>query len=51
MTMYSVSYIASVWVEADSKDEAIDIAVAEWEEHRWGAWEAVEVSLEDKDED
>jgi hypothetical protein len=40
MPMYAVTYTASVWVEAHDEEEAIDLAIEEWEDHPDGTWEA-----------
>jgi hypothetical protein len=40
MSEWKVSYVAEMWVEADSEDEAIEKAVDEWAGMPDGNWEA-----------
>jgi hypothetical protein len=40
MSEWRVTYTATLWVEADSEAEAIELAVDEWGDTPDGTWEA-----------
>jgi hypothetical protein len=43
MPKYLVEYYASVEVEADDEDEALEIGIAEWEDMPDGSWDVTEI--------
>jgi hypothetical protein len=43
MPKYLVEYYASVEVEADNADEALELGIADWESDPDGSWEVMEM--------
>lgn len=43
MAKYAVTYTTCLWIEAEDEEQAISIAIEEWEEMPDGTWEAEQI--------